>query len=631
MRITKRFATTTCALLATTGLVPAVAPQVAAAGAVGAVAAPPLRGLYASPAVHALPMAAASPSAPPTAAECEQYYSVTCYSPDQLETAYGTGRLFRYGIDGAGQTIVVVEPLGSPSVQSDLTTFDEAFGLPGPPSFQVIAPVGAPPAYQSTPADEAWAQETSLDVEWAHAMAPGARILLVETPVAETEGLAGFPQILAAENYVIDHHLGDVISQSFESTEETFPSPAVLDFLSSTYLNAYRHGVTVVSASGDNGVAGYSNPETTTFYPRRVVQWPASDPFVTSVGGTTLDLDSSGNRLAPDVAWNDTYNATVLRDFVDSVPPQPFASGGGASAVFPRPDYQDIGTRAARRHRTVPDISMNAGCTGPVDIYSAAVGGWFIVCGTSEAAPLFSGVVALADQLAGHSLGLVNPELYKLGAERAPGIVPIYQGNNTVSFPLTETAGTLTSNSATLTSTAATLYVAPSPLSAGSSSASSGSGTGGATSGIAAQTAVTLTGNAVTVTSNAVTIRGYSANGGYSMVTGLGTVDAASLVPELARASCPGWREGPSPFGQWSPLTQSSTSWREPWPGGGRTCGPGRPGGPVWPPGTAPGPGGIGGAGGPPSHGHGQGQGQGLGRPPPGRGGDRQSYGPPHR
>ena len=124
---------------------------------------------------------------------------------------------------------MIVDSYGSPTIQSDLATFDAQFGLPAPPSFKIIQPAGAVPPYD--PNDSTmigWAGETTLDVEWSHSIAPGANILLVETPVAETEGVAGFPQIVKAENYVINHHLGQVISQSFDATEETFPSAASL-------------------------------------------------------------------------------------------------------------------------------------------------------------------------------------------------------------------------------------------------------------------------------------------------------------------------------------------------------------------------------------------------------------------
>ncbi|MCL2393518.1 MAG: hypothetical protein FWC87_02430, partial [Acidimicrobiaceae bacterium] len=133
-----------------------------------------------------------SPNQPPTTAECEAQIGIPCYDPAQLQTAYDEGPLFSQGINGKGQTIVIVDPFGSPTIQSDLTTFDQNFGLPDPPSFQIIQPAGPVPPFDPTNVDQVgWAGETTLDVEWAHAMAPGANILLAETPVDETEGTAG--------------------------------------------------------------------------------------------------------------------------------------------------------------------------------------------------------------------------------------------------------------------------------------------------------------------------------------------------------------------------------------------------------------------------------------------------------
>ena len=168
-----------------------------------------------------------SKTQPPTQAQCVAIYGIPCYDPAQIQTAYNEQPLFHRGITGTGQTIVIVDSFGSPTIQSDLATFDRL----RPPGAAVVQdhPAGrAVPPYDPTNSDMVgWAGETTLDVEWSHAMAPGANILLVETPVAETEGTAGFPQIVEAENYVIDHHLGDVISQSFGATEETFPTAAV--------------------------------------------------------------------------------------------------------------------------------------------------------------------------------------------------------------------------------------------------------------------------------------------------------------------------------------------------------------------------------------------------------------------
>ena len=167
----------------------------------------------------------ASAGQPLTTAQCEAKYRLACYQAPQLQAAYNLGPLFRRGITGTGQTIVIVDPYGSPTISRDLATYDAQYRLPAPPSFRIIQPAGPVPRYRANSGFEGWAGETTLDVEMAHTVAPGASILLVETPVPETEGVTGFPQIVRAENYVIDHHLGDVISQSFGATEETFPAP----------------------------------------------------------------------------------------------------------------------------------------------------------------------------------------------------------------------------------------------------------------------------------------------------------------------------------------------------------------------------------------------------------------------
>ena len=175
---------------------------------------------------------------PPTTAQCEHAFQIACYSPVQIRQAYGIPKLLARGVDGRGQTIVIVDSFGSPTVRRDLTVFDRAYGLPAPPKLIVIQPAGRVPPYQPTSNREGWAGETSLDVEYAHAMAPAAKILLVETPTSENEGTAGFPQIVKAEEFVINHHLGGVISQSFSTTEETFPTKQSLLALRGAYLDA---------------------------------------------------------------------------------------------------------------------------------------------------------------------------------------------------------------------------------------------------------------------------------------------------------------------------------------------------------------------------------------------------------
>jgi len=419
---------------------------------------------------------------PGTQAQCEAIFTAPCYGPDQLQTAYNEQPLFNAGITGAGQTIVIVDSFGSPTIQADLAVFDAQYNLPAPPSLKIIQPAGRVPAYDPTDAngDVGWAGETTLDVEWAHSMAPGANILLVETPVDETEGTAGMPQIVKAENYVINHHLGQVISQSFGATEPTFPSAASIQGLRSAYFNAARNHVTVLAATGDAGATDDSNAAGTLVYTHRAIDWPSSDPLVTAVGGTQLALLTTGQRTQADVVWNDSTNYALNDAFSGSPGPTALATGGGVSTVFARPSFQNSVAGVVGDQRGVPDISMSGACSGLVNTYDSFGGepaGWYVDCGTSEATPLFAGIVALADQLAGHSLGLINPALYALSAAKAPGLVDVTTGNNSVSF--------LQNNQ---------LY----------------------------------------------TVRGFRAGPGYDLASGTGTVDAKLFVPELVRASSGG-------------------------------------------------------------------------------------------
>jgi subtilase family serine protease len=404
-------------------------------GAVGNVAAPAPVVVRISPdAVHA--GGAAFTAGPPTTQMCEQQFKIACYSPLQVQQAYNTPKLYKQGITGTGQTIVIVDSFGSPTVRADLAKFDKQFGLPAPPHFAIVQPAGQVPAYKPTSNREGWAGETDLDVEYSHAMAPGANILLVETPTSENEGTTGFPQIVKAEKWVINNHYGSVISQSFSATEQTFPSKQSLLNLRGAYIDAAQHGVTVLAASGDSGAADVKFDQTT-YYLHPVTSWPDSDPLVTGVGGTQLHEPASAGAPWTSTVWNDTYNAATQRYIFGNSGPNPLAGGSGKSVIFGRPPYQDGVKGVVGSQRGVPDISMSGACNGAVDMYQSFKGqtaGWYPTCGTSEATPLFAGVVALADQIAGHPLGLINPALYQMSAQHRWGLVDVVKGNNTVSF-----------------------------------------------------------------------------------------------------------------------------------------------------------------------------------------------------
>jgi len=382
------------------------------------------------PVTHNTPRVGLNRPTPPTTSECEAAFGIACYQPSQIEKAYELPALWAQGNEGQGQTIVIVDCYGSPTIERDLGRFDSAFKLPHPPSLQIIAPAGPIPKWEPGNSEmSGWAFETTLDVEYSHAVAPKANILLVETPEAETEGVTGFPPIVTAENYVIEHKLGSVISQSFGASEASFATPGKLRALRSAVVNAAAAGITVLGASGDEGAAGENVAEE--YYPFQTNSWPSSDPLVTSVGGTQLHLNEAGERTAPDSVWNDENVG------IDA------AGGGGPSSVFGRPNYQALVNTGAGRHRATPDISMSAAVNGGVLVYTSyhstvpgepAPNTFSLVGGTSEATPLFAGVVAIADQIAGHPLGQINPLMYRSSLKPNSGIVDVTQGNNTLTF-----------------------------------------------------------------------------------------------------------------------------------------------------------------------------------------------------
>jgi subtilase family serine protease len=413
---------------------------------------------------------------PRTTSECKKTFGVSCYQPAQIQRAYNLAPLFASGTDGRGETIVIVDCYGSPTLAHDLAVFDRTFGLPAPPSLRVIEPAGPVAPYKPNSNRAGWAGETELDVEYSHVMAPHANILVVATPTVENEGQTGFPAIIKAEKYVVNHHLGGVISQSFSATEQSFANAGVLRSLRAAYVDAFHHHVSVLTASGDSGAAdvGFDG---FTYYTFPVTSWPDSDPLVTGVGGTQLHLNSAGNRIAPDSVWNDSFSVATNRFIYGDRGPNPLAGGGGKSVVFGRPWYQNGVQSVVGGQRGVPDIAMSGACNGGVDMYQSFRGqpaGWYVTCGTSESTPLMAGVVALADQYAGHPLGLLNPALYAMSRAGAPGIVDVTSGNNSVAFPQ-----------------------------------------GGKLHRVA----------------------GFPALPGYDLASGVGTIDAARFVPELARAA----------------------------------------------------------------------------------------------
>lgn len=390
------------------------------------------------------------PSAtPPNYNDCLQNLGIPCYSPQQIRKAYRMNSLLEAGFNGTGQTIVIIDSFGSPTIADDLKHFDAAYGIPDPPSFRVLAPLGTVP-FDPTNLDQlGWAFEATLDVEWAHATAPGASIVLLTSPVSETQGVQGMPEFLALEKYALDHHLGNIISQSWSTTENNLFTPEgqqVCNDFQAFYERAAREHVTVLAASGDFGSTNPTlNPGE--YFPFPTVVFPASSPLVTAVGGTTLYVDPTGN-YQHETVWNNagvTFYTGLLGNAVFGT-----ASGGGVSQQFTEPEYQFRLSQSVQQtlnnHRGIPDVAFNADMLTPTLFYAGffpipALNGYYTASGTSVGTPQWAGIVAIANQFAGHPLGFLNPKLYSIAGrdDGAQSFRDITFGSN--AFPFAGVAG----------------------------------------------------------------------------------------------------------------------------------------------------------------------------------------------
>jgi subtilase family serine protease len=359
-----------------------------------------------------------SAETPPSSADCTAAFVSfglvgTCYSPQDIRNEYDITPLLNRGIDGTGQTIVIFDAFGSPTIQNDLQVFDQAYGLPDPPSFKVYEPEGHVQLnYQNLPSPVGlhnknvntqigWAYETTLDVEWAHALAPGANIALVVTPTAETQGVQGIPNIQHAQNWVLQNGIGKIWSNSWATTEQAFHSNAAIQQLDTFYADAAARGVSAFFGTDDSGVA---NPDKQgRLFPFPTVTFPSASPHVIAVGGTQISPPVSAiTTYQPEQVWNDCCGA----------------GGGGYSTVFPEPAWQQAaGIPDPLGARATPDVSLNSALISSVLIYNsfdpAAGPGWNFIGGVSSATPQWAAIDALANQADG-DLGFLAPRLYQI-------------------------------------------------------------------------------------------------------------------------------------------------------------------------------------------------------------------------
>jgi subtilase family serine protease len=333
-----------------------------------------------------------------------------CYSPQAYETAYGVAPLLRRGIDGRGETVAMPELAQTPAspgatdIRQDLAAFDTTFGLP-PASLHIVNTIaGSPTPYLAD-------GEELGDAEMAHAFAPGATLDIILVPAGITASPGSFA---AAITKVIQEGVSlhaAVLSISGSGGEHAF-TRAEVAAMNAALEQARDQHVTVLGSSGDDGaISSHEGPPVQ-------VNMPASDPLVLGVGGTILDASPDGAYLG-EMAWNDNTEA----------------SGGGYSSLFPRPPCQD-GLARAGDARGVPDVAANADPYGAMAI-EYGDGEVRAATGTSSSTPLWAGVIALADQEAGHPLGFVNPALYAIarGPAYHQAFHDVTTGDNSILWP----------------------------------------------------------------------------------------------------------------------------------------------------------------------------------------------------
>ncbi len=346
--------------------------------------------------------------------------TIVCYSPSNIQQAYDvpTGHNAPTGV---GQTILVLEAYGDPTLTADVASFDTRFGVPALSSLTVVNASAGGSGSGASGDTFGWAVETALDVEYAHAMAPSAAIVV---GVAATDDI---DDITAAAQQIIPRYRGSIISQSFGDDETDTTSFADFRKLHSVFDAATRAGDTILASTGDFGATDGED--------YAVAAYPASDPLVTAVGGTQGNPYPGGlwrsGGYGGESVWNegDTYD---------------LASGGAPSVYFPAPSWEQSVT--GQRMRTVPDVAFNAADNGGVLICVEGIFG--TVGGTSSGPPQWAGIIALADELRARShraaLGFVTDNLYAIASDRSSyrsDFHDITDGNNALDSDIGYSAG----------------------------------------------------------------------------------------------------------------------------------------------------------------------------------------------
>jgi len=327
------------------------------------------------------------------------------YSPSQLRGVYGVSS----GLLGDGQTVAIIDAYAAPTIQQDLDQWSANRGLSSTKITQVIAPgtLNRPENRRQGP--QGWYGEETLDVEAVHGMAPTAHIVYVGAP-------NNYQDLDAALNHVVDRHLASIVTNSYGFPTELLPLGFIKPY-EDTILQGAAEGIGIYFSSGDNSdeslVVGY-----------KTADWPASSPFVTAVGGTTLGVAQDNSR-AVETGWG-TFSASLKASGSWTSPSWLYGAGGGVSRLFAEPSYQvgvvpnSVFNAQGRVGRAVPDIAAlgdpNTGyMIGETQTFPDGSVRYseYRIGGTSLSSPIMAGIMALADQARGGPHGFANPLFYR--------------------------------------------------------------------------------------------------------------------------------------------------------------------------------------------------------------------------
>jgi subtilase family serine protease len=358
------------------------------------------------------------------------------YQPQQLQTAYGLNAVYEQGLDGTGQTVVLVEAYGYPTIEKDANAYFKLTGLPllNKDNFKIIYPEGKP-ADPNAGILEGWEVEIALDVQSAHTIAPQANILVVATNGQDSEDFQ------YSIDYVANNQLGNSLSNSYEEDIDIVSGALEQESWDEALEVATAQGVSVNFSTGDDGDDGLGTPV-------GAPGVPSVAPHATAVGGTSILNDVSHPGSTITTAWGDTLSFLAFPGTVLD-PPEAYGflggGGGGESIFWPKPSWQ---ASLPGKGRQTPDVSALADPNTGVTIVVTENGVQELQCcwgGTSLASPIFTAIWAIANQAAGSPLGQAAPAIAALPYGGIQDVLPTTDSSpNNVAGTITDANGTTT-------------------------------------------------------------------------------------------------------------------------------------------------------------------------------------------